>query len=140
MFPKRIGSQTKLRKRSTVRSVTGPSCRVKQVPSAHPRLQLVPDAVLGPGVRVLLGRALEVQALERLGPLADEGEPALGVGVDQLGGARRALAEDPEPRERVLAGELPSLGLRDLLPAGAPRAVRSDEVVALHDLPDSVGR
>ena len=91
---------------------------------ADPGLELLPDPVVGPVVDVLRRVALEVHPLQGLGALADQREPAVGVVVDQLGRARRRLAEDPEPGERVLPRELPSLRLRELVTADAARPVR----------------
>ena len=81
--------------------MTGP-LELEAVGPGQPRLQLAPDPVVGPGGRVLVRVALEVHPLHGVGALADQREAAVRAGVDQLRGARRRLAQDPEPGERVL--------------------------------------
>ena len=104
-----------------------------------PCLQLRPDPIVGPGVDVLLGIALEVHPLQRLTPLADEGEAALRVVVDQFGGTEGCFGQDAEPGKRVLPEVVPALDLRDLEPADTARSVGSDDDFASHFLLDPVG-
>ena len=100
--PLRIGVWTKERNGSTVRSITGPSFELESVGPGQPRLQLAPDPVVGPGVRVLGRVALEVHPLHGVGALADQREAPVRARVDQLGCRAGRLAQDPEPGERVL--------------------------------------
>ena len=130
-LPWRIGSCTKLRNGSTV--LRRDRALVQGVAvGTDPRLQLLPDPVVAPVADVLGGVALEVHPLQRLGALADQREAAVGVVVDQLGRARRRLAQDPEPGEGVLPEELPPLLRRERLAADAARPVGADELVAAH--------
>ena len=75
---------------------------LESVGPGQPRLQLAPDPVVGPGVRVLARVALEVHPLHGVGALADQREAPVRARVDQLGGRAGRLAQDPEPGERVL--------------------------------------
>ena len=55
----------------------------------EPRAEFLPDALVGPAVLVVARVALEVEPLQLRRARADQGEPALVAGVDQLlGGAR----------------------------------------------------
>ncbi len=51
-----------------------------------PRLQLLPDSLVGPLVDVLIGRALEIEAADFRRAHAEQSEAALMVGVNQLFG------------------------------------------------------
>ena len=138
-LPWRIGSRTKERNAQHRLLGDRPLLQREAVRPADPGLQLRPDPVVGPRRRRPLRVALEVHPLERLGALADQREPAVGVAVDQLRGALRRLGEDPEPGERVLAEVLRALRLGHLPPADAARAVGADQQVAATSCRDAVG-
>ena len=55
----------------------------------------VPDPLVIPVGDFFLGVALEVHALDGLGPLAEEGEAVLGVGVDEFVELRGASVRMP---------------------------------------------
>ena len=98
---------------------------------AQAGLQLLPDALVRPLGEVLVGSRLEVEAAELRGAEAEEREPALVVGVDELvarGGNRR---EDPEPAERVLARELGQDACRNARAADPVEPVAARDHVAL---------
>ena len=61
-----------------------PFFKVQPFVGIEPRLQLLPDALVGPVVDVIVGIALEVEALDLRGARAHQGEAALMKGVDQL--------------------------------------------------------
>ena len=83
-----IGSATKLRMPVTPFSRIGPSASV-QPRRAEPRLQLGPDALVGPLGDVLVVAHLEVEAAERRRAQAEQREAALVVRVDELVARRR---------------------------------------------------
>ena len=60
-------------------------------------VQLVPDALVGPVGGIGAVGDLEVEPADGGGTHAEQGEPALGVGVDQLVAGRGRVGEDAEP-------------------------------------------
>ena len=99
-----IGSTTNERIGVTPFSTIGPASRS----SARRVRSSVPDAVVGPVVRVGVRLALEVEAAERRRAHAVQREPALVAGVDELLGRRRDLRQDAEPGERIRRARTPS--------------------------------
>ena len=94
------------------------------------RVELLPDALVGPVVDGVVGLDLQVHALQRGGARADEREAAVVQRVDELVRRRRRLDEDPEPGEGVDALELRAHALRDRLAGRAPVAVAAGHDVA----------
>src|SRR5438067_5587982 len=67
----------------------------------QPKPELIPDAILRPGVHRLGGVDLKVEAADLRGPHAVQRKAALVVGVDQLVGCWRRPRQDPEPGKGV---------------------------------------
>jgi hypothetical protein len=72
---------------------------------AQPRLQLRPDAVVGPGGQVLVRFALQIQPADHRRAHRQQREATLMAGIDQLLGGRRRVGEDAQPAERIGALE-----------------------------------
>ena len=85
----------------------------------------------GHSAEVLVGSALEVEAAQLRGAEAEEREPALVVGVDELVVRRGDRREDPEPAERVLARELGQDARRNAPAADPVEPVAARDHVAL---------
>ena len=92
-----IGSTTKLRIAEMPFSVTGTFGECPAV-GREPRLQLLPDARVGPFVDALIGGHLQVQAADARRPHAEQREAALVIAVDELLARRRDSGENAEPR------------------------------------------
>ena len=72
------------------------------IPRGQPRLELVPDAIVGPVVDVLVRRTLQIQARHRRRAHAEERKAAFVQAVDQFLGRWCGVGQDTEPRERIL--------------------------------------
>ena len=96
----------------------------------EPRLQLAPDAVVGPLGDVLVGPALDIEARELRRAEAEEREAALVVRVDQLVVRGRDRGEDAEPAVRVVALERPEHARGDRRAADAVEPVAAGDHVA----------
>ena len=69
----------------------------------QPKPELIPDAILRPGVHRLVGVDLKVEAADLRGPHAVQRKAALVVGVDQFVRRGRRLRQDPEPGKWIAA-------------------------------------
>ena len=96
----------------------------------HARVQLLPDALVGPVVDGVVGLDLQVHALQGGRAGADQREAAVVQRVDELVGGRGCLDEDPEPGEGVDALVLGADALRDGLAGRAPVSVAAGDDVA----------
>ena len=96
----------------------------------EPRLELLPDARIGPPRGVVVGTTLEVQALQRRRARADQREPALVQRVDQLVGRAGRLREHAEPAGRVRALVGAAACREDQLAARTVEPVAAGEEVA----------
>src|SRR5687767_15461762 len=76
-------------------------------------VQLLPDARVGPAPQVVLGVALEVQALDLRRARAYEREAALVVRIDELCRRGRRFHQDAEPAEGIGARGLVPVARRD---------------------------
>src|SRR4051812_29787515 len=112
----------------------GPLAQREAVVRGRARPELLPDALVGPILDVLVGRHLEVEAADRRRAQAAQAEAALVVGVDQLLRRRRDLGEDPEPGEGIDTVELGEHAGRDRLARHAVEAVAAGDDVALERL------
>jgi hypothetical protein len=113
-----------------------------QLPAGNfqPRLQLSPDAVVGPVGDVLVGGYLEVEAADLGRAHAVQGEAVVVAAVEHLVGGRRRLREDAKPAVRIGPfgdGVQPAAG--DGRPADAVEAVATGDGVA-DDLVPCPGR
>ena len=104
----------------------------------EPRVQLLPDACVGPLGRILVGRALEIEAADLLRAEAVQREPALVARVDQFVARRRDGREDSEPAERVLARVRREDAGRDAVAAHAVEPVATGDHVALELVRDAL--
>src|SRR5947209_7014339 len=93
----------------------------------EPRVQLLPDAAVGPVLDLVVRIALQVEALDLRRARADEGEAALVMRVDQLLGRGGRLDQDAEPAERVDAREFMAHARRDRGPRDAVEAVAAGD-------------
>ena len=123
-----IGSATKLRMPRDALLEDRPLGQRRSRRCAEPRLQLLPDALVGPLVEVLVGGALQVEPARARRAHAEQREAALVVGVDQLVGRGRRLGQDAEPGERIDA-----LVDSCSAPAGIAGAADAVEAVAAGD-------
>src|SRR5262249_46384028 len=96
----------------------------------EPGLELRPDSLVRPVGDVVVGIALEVEALDLRRARADQGEAALVVVVDQLFSGPRRPGEDAEPAERVQPRVLGQPSRRYGWPRDAVEAVAAGDEVA----------
>ena len=107
--------------------------------AGYASLQGLPDLALARCGRIRLRVALEIHPLHLGRALADQGEPVGRGAVDEFVRARRGLAEDPEPRERVLAEIAAGRGPTDRGADDRARSVGADHEVGLDLEVDALG-
>src|SRR5829696_5263951 len=110
-----------------------------------PRLELLPDLLVGPVLGVVLRVELEVHALDLRRTRADQGKAAFVERIDQLLRRSGRLGEDAEPAEGVLPLVLGTRSLRDGRPAHpmvtvAARHEVAPQLMVLTVLPIADGR
>ncbi len=104
------------------------------------RLELLPDAFVGPLVEPVVGAALHVVTRELRRPQREQREAALVVRVHELVDRRSDVGEDAEPRERILALERAEDAGGNARAADAVKAVAACDDVALELLRDALVR
>jgi hypothetical protein len=102
--------------------------------SSQPRLELVPDALVGPVVQRLVGLDLKIQARDLGRAHAVQREAARVARVDQLGLVGRRGGQDAQPGEGVLPLVGVSRGSRQRAAAEAVEAVAAGDELAVEDL------
>src|SRR5215217_5936751 len=104
------------------------------VVGGEPRVELLPDPPVGPVVGVVVGVALEVEALDLRRTSADQGEASLVVRVDQLLRRPRRLDKNTEPAEGIFPLVLGARILRDGGAAHPVETIAPGDEVALQIL------
>ncbi len=99
--------------------------------AAEPRFELVPDALVGPSVNVLLRRALHIEPRHARPAHGEQRKAALVEAVDQLFVRRRRFTQDAEPAERIDAVVAGQHAGREARPADAVKPVAATDEVAL---------
>src|SRR5215212_345673 len=89
--------------------------------------QLVPYPLVGPGLDLVGGVALQIEAAELRRAEAVQGEAAVVMAIDELVGRGRDLRKDSEPRERIVAGVDRQCAIGDGVAADSVRSVASGD-------------
>src|SRR5262249_26219348 len=94
-------------------------------------VKLMPDAFIGPGLNVIVGRALHVEARQARRAHGVKREAALVIGIDQLVVRRRRFRENADPAKRILAIVFGDDAHRNARPANAVKAVAAADEIAV---------
>ena len=78
-----------------------PCLELEAIDRRKARLQLLPDALVGPLVDVLVRLALKIEPADRGRAHAEQREAAVVIRVDELFRCRRHFGEDAEPRKGI---------------------------------------